>query len=135
MEIQQGSKLIVEAREGDWYRVIAPKGQRAYLRTDLAVELDSTGRPRFSTPQTKVVSPRPTRAPNNALNTPPDSDPLVELLGRQLRERNMKNPQEKEDSLSADGPEAGPTPSPTSEGSGEDEMEAFDNLKKGMKKD
>lgn len=133
MEIQQGSRLMVETREGDWYRVITPKGQRAYLRADLAVELDASGRPRFSVPSTKSIRPGP-RSVRPMNSNPPDSDPLVELLGRQLKDR-AKAPAS-DDSLSADGPNATPgAPVPTGASNGEDEMEAFETLKKGMAKE
>lgn len=133
MEIQQGSRLMVETREGDWYRVITPKGQRAYLRADLAVELDASGRPRFSAPTAKSIKPNP--RPVRTLNpNPPDTDPLVELLGRQLKDRQKAPPSD--DSLSADDP-VQPTgvPAPTGATNGEDEMEAFETLKKGMTKE
>lgn len=84
MEIQQGSRLMVETREGDWYRVITPKGQRAFLRSDLAVELDASGRPRYSAPPVRQVSPSSQKG-EKAPPPPPSSDPLKELLGKVLK--------------------------------------------------
>jgi hypothetical protein len=69
MEIQRGSVLVVEAREGDWLRVVSPKGQRAFIRSDLTVELDAAGRPRFS-------APTPTKPPVVR------QQPLAEILGQ-----------------------------------------------------
>ncbi|HMO19060.1 MAG TPA: SH3 domain-containing protein [Oligoflexia bacterium] len=34
MDIQSGAKLLVEAREGEWYRVTAPTGGRAYIHSN-----------------------------------------------------------------------------------------------------
>ena len=35
MQVQKGSRLTIEAKEGDWYRVITPTDTRAYVRTDV----------------------------------------------------------------------------------------------------
>jgi hypothetical protein len=74
MEIQRGSILVVEAREGEWLRVVSPKGQRAYIRSDLAVELDATGRPRFSQPA--PVRPPLAKKPPEVLAPAPTFTPL-----------------------------------------------------------
>jgi hypothetical protein len=34
MDVQKGTRLIVEAKEGDWYRVSGPTGGRAYVHSD-----------------------------------------------------------------------------------------------------
>jgi hypothetical protein len=35
MTLSRGSRLAVEARQGDWYRVFAPNGQRAWIHSSL----------------------------------------------------------------------------------------------------
>ncbi len=35
MSLRRGSRLAVEARQGDWYRVFAPNGQRAWIHSSL----------------------------------------------------------------------------------------------------
>jgi hypothetical protein len=142
MEIQGGSKLTVETREGDWYRIITPKGQKAYIRVDLTMELDDRGRPRYrptSAPTSALTpAPMPTRyqrSPKDitrdlAPPVSPDSDPLAELLNRQLREREKKAQQEMPFAASGDASEATSSQAPTEE----EEMEAFDALKKGFGK-
>ncbi|MCC6954941.1 MAG: hypothetical protein IT290_12560 [Deltaproteobacteria bacterium] len=35
MEVQGGTRLTVEARQGDWYRVISPTGTREFIRGDV----------------------------------------------------------------------------------------------------
>lgn len=35
MQVQAGTQLTVESKEGDWYRVLTPTGSRAYIRTDV----------------------------------------------------------------------------------------------------
>lgn len=35
LQIRKGSRLTVEHRQGDWYRVMTPEGKRAYIRTDV----------------------------------------------------------------------------------------------------
>jgi hypothetical protein len=35
MTLSRGSRLAVEARQGEWYRVFAPNGQRAWIRASL----------------------------------------------------------------------------------------------------
>ncbi|MCB0354924.1 MAG: SH3 domain-containing protein [Bdellovibrionales bacterium] len=35
MQIKKGTRLAVETRQGEWYRVIAPTGERAYIRSDM----------------------------------------------------------------------------------------------------
>lgn len=45
MEVERGSRLMVEAKEGDWYRVYTPIGTRAYVRRDVVAELDANLRP------------------------------------------------------------------------------------------
>jgi SH3-like domain-containing protein len=35
MTLRQGSRLVIEARQGEWYRVFAPNGQRAWIHSSL----------------------------------------------------------------------------------------------------
>lgn len=35
MEVARGTRLAVEARQGEWYRVFAPNGQRAWISADM----------------------------------------------------------------------------------------------------
>ncbi len=35
MTISQGTRLVVETRQGDWYRVIAPNGQRTWINKEV----------------------------------------------------------------------------------------------------
>jgi uncharacterized protein YgiM (DUF1202 family) len=35
MSVRRGSRLMVEARQGEWYRVFAPNGDRAWIATEL----------------------------------------------------------------------------------------------------
>jgi SH3-like domain-containing protein len=35
MTLPRGSRLAVEARSGEWYRVFAPNGQRAWIHSSL----------------------------------------------------------------------------------------------------
>ena len=35
MQVKQGTRLTVESKEGDWYRVLTPTGSRAYVRRDV----------------------------------------------------------------------------------------------------
>lgn len=41
MQVQRGNKLTVEAREGDWFRVVTPVGSRAFIRSDVVRVLPS----------------------------------------------------------------------------------------------
>jgi hypothetical protein len=38
MHVQRGVRLTVEARQGDWYRVVTPTGERAYISKDLVIQ-------------------------------------------------------------------------------------------------
>ena len=35
MSLRRGSRLAIEARQGEWYRVFAPNGQRAWIHSSL----------------------------------------------------------------------------------------------------
>lgn len=35
MTVRQGSRLMIEARQGEWYRVFAPNGERAWIQAGL----------------------------------------------------------------------------------------------------
>jgi hypothetical protein len=35
MTVRQGSRLMIEARQGEWYRVFAPNGERAWIQASL----------------------------------------------------------------------------------------------------
>ena len=35
MQLPKGATLVVEARQGDWYRVISPKGTRAFIKSEV----------------------------------------------------------------------------------------------------
>ncbi len=43
MQLQRGARLTVEQREGDWYRVIAPTGARAYVTADVVIPIRPEG--------------------------------------------------------------------------------------------
>lgn len=38
MQVQAGTRLTVESKEGDWYRVLTPTGSRAFIRSDVVRE-------------------------------------------------------------------------------------------------
>ena len=40
MQVAKKTRLTVEARQGDWYRVYTPTGARAYIRSDIVQELE-----------------------------------------------------------------------------------------------
>jgi hypothetical protein len=35
MQIQKGARLVIETKQGDWYRIITPNGGRAYVQADV----------------------------------------------------------------------------------------------------
>jgi outer membrane murein-binding lipoprotein Lpp len=37
MSVSRGSRLLVEARQGEWYRVFAPSGERAWVHSSLVI--------------------------------------------------------------------------------------------------
>ncbi|MCB0322087.1 MAG: SH3 domain-containing protein [Bdellovibrionales bacterium] len=41
MQVQEGTRLTVEDREGDWYRVFTPTGARAFVREDVVKVIDN----------------------------------------------------------------------------------------------
>lgn len=66
MEISKGARLIVEAREGEWLRVIGPTGKRVFIRADLVTDtadnksslkimLDSPAVPPLKAPLPRMV--------------------------------------------------------------------------------
>ena len=58
MQVPLGSRLTVEAQEGEWYRVYTPTGSRAYIRSDLVKKISdiSSSRPtRRTTPSKPPV--------------------------------------------------------------------------------
>ncbi len=117
MEIQRGSQLVVETREGSWLRVITPKGNRAYLRSDLAAEVNAaSGRPRYAAP---VPTRSPPAVPTRPVEkTPPSADPLADIVG------SKRSPAV---SPSADDPAPSPAPNEEEEKSA---FEAIKNLKR-----
>ena len=50
MSISKGARLIVETRKGEWYRVVAPTGARAWI----SAETVAFGRDGFSSPSSTV---------------------------------------------------------------------------------
>ena len=55
MQVRRGTRLTVESREGDWFRVVAPTGGRAYVRSDVVKKLSKEGASIAQAPQ-KAVS-------------------------------------------------------------------------------
>ncbi len=35
MAVSKGTRLVIETRQGDWYRVVAPSGARAWVSSDI----------------------------------------------------------------------------------------------------
>ncbi len=66
MQINQGIKLTVEDRQGDWYRVFTPTAGRAYIHRDFVKVIDD-GTVRPATPA--VSTARSARAPQKAVRT------------------------------------------------------------------
>ena len=73
MQVQRGTRLTIEAREGDWYRVMSPTGTRAYIKSDV-VRTQNDG-------ANKLMPPFPRRVeadPNFAMPAPsPNGAPPV----------------------------------------------------------
>lgn len=44
MHVQKGTRLTVEDREGDWYRIFTPTGSRAFISADMTRELRAAKR-------------------------------------------------------------------------------------------
>lgn len=42
MQVAQGTRLTVESRQGDWFRVFTPTGGRAFVRVDMVQNMPST---------------------------------------------------------------------------------------------
>jgi hypothetical protein len=59
MQVQEGTRLTVEDRTGDWYRVFTPTGARAFIRDDLVKVIDNG---RSAAPQV-VSAPSAPRGP------------------------------------------------------------------------
>lgn len=50
LEVSKGTRLVVETRQGSWYRVMAPNGKRAWVSSDVVnFGANSSARPSFTT--------------------------------------------------------------------------------------
>lgn len=50
LEVSKGTRLVVETRQGSWYRVMAPNGKRAWVSSDVVnFGATSSARPSFTT--------------------------------------------------------------------------------------
>lgn len=61
MQVQKGTRLTVESREGDWYRVLSPTGSRAYVKKDVVLTANQEQTPKsennFSSPKSTISVP------------------------------------------------------------------------------
>lgn len=81
-QVEKGSRLLVEAVEGDWYRVVAPNGGRAYVLKSLARLVPSDGSAEDKKPQTQIVPPPVVKKNNPEINE--IEDQLFNSLRQQL---------------------------------------------------
>jgi len=93
MNVAHGSRLVVEERKGDWYRVIAPNSTRAYIRADLVRVVDgSSPAPDSGAPVTRVrpaervqedipAAPRTPKKRPLQVNPPAGMEPFGEIKG------------------------------------------------------
>ncbi len=50
LEVSKGTRLVVETRQGNWYRVLAPNGKRAWVSSDVVnFGPTSNGQPSYTT--------------------------------------------------------------------------------------
>lgn len=75
MHVASGTRLTVEARSGDWFRVVTPTGGRAYVRTDVVQKLRVGESQRAATtPATRMATDRNTV---NSSTAAPSTDGFV----------------------------------------------------------
>lgn len=55
MHVQKGTRLTVEDREGDWYRIFTPTGSRAFISADMTRELRAATRKKQQQSSRSVV--------------------------------------------------------------------------------
>lgn len=58
MQVKKGTRLTVEHRQGEWVRVLAPTGGRAWIRSDLVRELTPQGPQVAASNSTEQAAPR-----------------------------------------------------------------------------
>ncbi|MCB0344387.1 MAG: SH3 domain-containing protein [Bdellovibrionales bacterium] len=83
MQIRKGSRLTVEQRSGDWYRVMTPEGKRAYIRTDVVRPINSVQPSQRSDSRGQMRSLEPfgsVRSPAPAASSSQDSDEESQAL-------------------------------------------------------
>lgn len=69
MHVREGARLVVEDKQGEWYRVLTPTGTRAYVNQDIArVVGQSAGSPAVSILENRT----PAKQPSNVFETNPD---------------------------------------------------------------
>ena len=78
MEVQGGTRLTVEARVGEWYRVISPTGTRAFIRGDV---VQIPGLPRSSKPA--AARPAQRTAPQPRAGSEDSGFPIPQSRGAQ----------------------------------------------------
>ncbi len=108
MDVQRGTRLTVETEEGDWLRVIAPTGARAYIQTELVANEGS--------PLAKVPL-----ATDDIPIAPTPSAPRKRSLRGGISEGAMAT----EDDVTNKGSNDASEPD-------DDVLKAFENLKRGM---
>ncbi len=67
MQVAQGTRLVVEERQGDWFRVITPTGTRAYILHDVVKILDEGSK---SSSAPAVPPGVPINQPNGSIPRP-----------------------------------------------------------------
>ncbi len=83
MTVRKGSRLLVETKEGNWYRVIAPDGRRAYVRSDVVQLIGKK-----QVPAVPTVPPTPKRIDDESVLVPfGDSSTLSDEEAREAIER------------------------------------------------
>ena len=61
MQVQKGTRLTVEERVGDWYRVITPTGNRAYILAEVVTPIRPDGSGRAVAVEAPGVGRRPSK--------------------------------------------------------------------------
>lgn len=72
MQVDRGTRLTVETREGDWFRVITPTGSRAYIRKDV-ISIVEGGKPQPVERNAMTPELTPPKAANGAEETDPSA--------------------------------------------------------------
>lgn len=124
MDIAKGARLTVEAREGEWLRVNAPTGGRAYVNSGLVRIIDNgqnvsnTG---SAMPKTDIVTKEVAPAEDANKMVPIEVEPVKPPLPQKPVKRSARN-------RSQLNPEANQNLNPTNS----IESAALEAIKKGM---